>query len=136
VAIVTGSTEWRTRARSPGRSRLNVVLAEVPNPQLFSNAKQLAAYAGLAPKEIKSGDTIRGRTRLSKTGRGLLRSVLSLPAVSSRRYNPIIQAFADRLLKNGKPHMKVVGASMRRLLHIIFGVLKSGKPFCADYAAA
>jgi transposase len=114
----------------------NVVLAEVPNTQLFSTAKQLAAYAGLAPREFRSGDTIRGRTRLSKTGRSLLRTVLYLPAVSSRRYNPVIHTFAERLLKNGKPHMKVVCASMRKLLHIIFGVLKSGKPFCADLAAA
>ena len=47
-----------------GEQTANVVLAEVPNPEFFSSAKQLAAYAGLAPKEIRSGDSIRGRTRL------------------------------------------------------------------------
>lgn len=119
-----------------GEQTANVVLAEVPSPELFGSAKQLAAYAGLAPKQIRSGDTIRGRTRMSKTGRSRLRSVLYLPAVSARKYNPIISAFCDRLIKNGKAPMKVVGASMRKLLHIIFGVLKSGKPFSLDFLAA
>jgi len=38
------------------------------------------------------------------------------------------------LLANKKAPMKVVGAAMRKLLHIVYGVLKSGKPFCADLA--
>lgn len=119
-----------------GGQTANVVLSEVPNPSLFTSAKQLAAYAGLAPKEIRSGDTIRGRTRMSKTGRGWLRSALYLPSVSARSCNPVIRSFCDRLLKNGKAPMKVVGAAMRKFLHIIFGVLKSGKPFSADLAVA
>lgn len=115
-----------------GIQTANVVLAEVPNHELFSNAKQLAAYAGLAPKEIRSGDSIRGRTRISKTGRSRLRTALYLPSVTARKCNPVIKGFANRLLKNGKAPMKVVAASMRKLLHIIYGVLKTGTPFRAE----
>ena len=112
-----------------GPETANVVLTEVPHLELFESAKQLAAFAGLAPREFRSGSSIRGRTRMSKTGRSRLRQALYLPSVSSRSCNPVIQVFCDRLLEHGKAPMKVVGAAMRKLLHIIFGVLKSGKPF-------
>jgi transposase len=117
-----------------GPETANAVLSEVPCIEMFDNAKQLAAYAGLAPKEMTSGTSVRGRTKLSKTGRSRLRSVLYLPCVTARSCNPSIQAFCNRLLKNGKAPMKVVGASMRKMLHIIFGVLKSGKPYSAEFA--
>jgi transposase len=112
-----------------GPETANVVLTEVPHLELFESAKQLAAFAGLAPREFRSGSSIRGRTRMSKTGRSRLRQCLYLPSVTARSCNPIIQVFCNRLLKNGKAPMKVVGAAMRKMLHIIFGVLKSGKPF-------
>lgn len=119
-----------------GEPTADVVLAEVPNIELFQNAKQLAAFAGIAPREFKSGDSIRGRTRMSKTGSSHLRHALYLPALVARQHNPIVKAFCDRLSRNGKAPMKVIGAGMRKFLHIIFGVLKSGKPFAADYLAA
>ena len=52
-----------------------------------------------------------------------------MPAIVARRYNPVIKAFADRLKKAGKPNMVIIAAVMRKLLHIIYGVLKSGMPF-------
>lgn len=118
-----------------GPETAHVVMSEVPRVGMFESAKQLVAYAGLAPKEITSGHSIRGRTRLSKTGRSRLRSALYLPSVVSRQCNPIVKAFCARLLANKKAPMKVVSAAMRKLLHIVYGVLKSGKPFCADLVA-
>ena len=52
----------------------------------------------------------------------------------ARRSNPVIKAFADRLKKAGKPNRVIIAAVMRKLLHIIYGVLKSGKTFDADYS--
>jgi hypothetical protein len=45
------------------------------------------------------------------------------------RHNPAVRAFAERLRARGKLPMVTVGAAMRKLLHLIYGVLKSGKPF-------
>lgn len=59
-----------------------------------------------------------------------------MAAVSAMKWNPLIAEFCNRLLKRGKPPMKVVGAAMRKLLHVIYGVQKSGKPFRADILAA
>jgi hypothetical protein len=44
-------------------------------------------------------------------------------------HNPLVRAFAQRLAQAGKAKMAIVGAAMRKLVHIIFGVLKSGRPF-------
>ena len=72
---------------------------------------------------------VRGRTRLAKTCNSKLRKALYLPAIVAQTHNPIVRAFCERLLARGKFKMSVIGAAMRKLLHIVFGVLKSGKPF-------
>lgn len=58
-----------------------------------------------------------------------MRVAFYMPAIVAMRYNPIIRAFSQRLLAAGKPKMLVVGAAMRKLAHMVYGVLKSGKPF-------
>ncbi len=52
------------------------------------------------------------------------------------RHNPVIAAFRARLKENGKHGTVIVGAIMRKLVYIAFGVLKSGKPFDPALAAA
>ena len=73
---------------------------------------------------------------LSKTGSSRIRKGLYMPALAAIRYNPVIIAFRARLLANGKQKMVVVAAVMRKLVHIIYGVLKSGKAFDSAIAAA
>jgi transposase len=94
----------------------------------FANAKQAAAHAGLDPRVRESGTWI-GKTRLSKSGDPLLRKALYMPALVAWRYNPTIRAFCERLKANGKNGKAIACAAMRKLIHIAFGVLKSGKPF-------
>src|SRR3972149_2285643 len=57
-----------------------------------------------------------------------------LPALVALRYNPIIVEMKRRLTEAGKPKMLIVGAAMRKLIHIIYGVLKHGKPFDSNFA--
>jgi transposase len=109
------------------------LLAEIVDVQAFDSARQLAAFAGLTPRERRSGSSVRGRTRLSKRGSPRLRSALYFPAIVAQRHNPILQAFAQRLLAAGKSKMQVVAAVMRKLLHLVFGILKSGHPFDPHY---
>jgi transposase len=104
------------------------LLAEIDDVKQFRSARQLAAFAGLTPKNSRSG-TIRGRTKLSKIGSSRLRKALFFPALVAKRYNPIVRAFCQRLSDHGKNKMQIVGAAMRKLIHIVFGVLKSGQNF-------
>ncbi|MEO6991543.1 MAG: IS110 family transposase, partial [Candidatus Baltobacteraceae bacterium] len=69
----------------------------------------VAAFAGLSPREHQSG-TLRGRTRLAKTGNSRLRRMLYFPAMSAARCNPILKALYDRLVAAGKPKAVALAA--------------------------
>ncbi|OUC13533.1 MAG: IS110 family transposase [Alkalinema sp. CACIAM 70d] len=105
------------------------ILAEISRWKEFRSARQLAAYAGLTPQEKQSGSSVHGKTRLCKIGNAHLRRALYFPALTSLRWSPPIQAWAEQLRAKGKTKMQVVGAVMHKLVRIIYGVLKSGKPF-------
>jgi transposase len=115
----------------PGIGRITAIamLAEVPDFSSFNDARQLAAYAGLTPKQRTSGSSLRGKARLSKIGSANLRKALYFPAISAKTHNPLLKVFADKLKSKGKSTMVIIGAIMRKLLHIIFGVIKHQTPF-------
>lgn len=100
----------------------------------FKNAKQAAAFAGLVPNPHQSGQS--GKTRLSKVGDALIRKVLYMPSLTAWRHNPLIRKFCERLKETGKNGKAIVCAAMRKLIHISFGVLKSGKPFDPNFGLA
>jgi transposase len=89
----------------------------------FKSAKQAAAYIGLIPKLRESGK-FKGRTMLSKIGSARIRAKLYLAAVCASTHNPDIKAQKARLLKAGKVKMQALGAAMRKLIQICFGVIK------------
>lgn len=89
----------------------------------FTSAKQVAAYAGLIPRLNESG-SFKGRTTLSKSGPSRIRAKLFLAAVSASSFNPDIKAQYDRLRTAGKTKMQALGAAMRKLIQICFGVIK------------
>jgi transposase len=112
------------------------ILAEIQSWQMFENARQLAAFVGLTPRERLSGTSVRGRPQISRTGSNRLRKTLYFPALVAKRHNPLIKAFCARLEGRGKRKMQIVAAAMRKLVHLVYGVLKSGKPFDPEYAKA
>lgn len=115
-----------------GDKTIAKILAFCGEVNHFDNAKQLATFAGLNPVHRQSGSSVKGKPRLSKTGSAEIRFALYMPALVAMRHNSVIKAFCARLSERGKPKMLIVGAVMRKLLHIIYGVLKSGKPFDAQ----
>lgn len=100
----------------------------------FSCAEALAAYLGLVPVPRQSGSSVQGRTRLAKNGPSSVRALLYLAAVAATRYNPHIQALYVRLQANGKSKMSALGAAMRKLVHLCFGVIKTRRAYQPDYA--
>ena len=66
---------------------------------------------------------------MSKIGTSNLRKALYMPAIVAKKHNPTLITFCNRLKDKGKHNMAIIGAAMRKLLHIIYGVLKSGEPF-------
>jgi len=107
-------------------------LAYIGDVRRFKNAKALAAFIGLTPRQKQSGTSILGRSHLSRTGHTAARRALYMPGMVAKRHNPVISALSKRLELRGLAPKAIVGASMRKLVHLIYGVIKSGQPFKAE----
>jgi len=95
----------------------------------FEKASECAAFLGLIPVERQSGTTVYSPPRLSKRGDGRVRGKLYMAAVVATKYNADIREQYRRLLKRGKTKMSAIGAAMRKLVQICFGVLKHQVPY-------
>lgn len=112
-----------------GQTTAAIILAELGDVTRFDCARQAAAFAGLTPSLHTSGTSIKRKPRLSKIGNSRLRRALYLPAIAALRFNEVVQRFALRLEERGKAKMTIVGASMRKLIHLCYGVLRNQQPF-------
>jgi transposase len=119
----------------PGISDLTAgkLLAEFRAIAAFDSPAQIVAFAGLNPRHHVSGSSIRGKTVISKQGRASIRAALYMPAVVAKKHNPILAAFAARLAQRGLAGTQIIVALMRKLLHLAFGILKSGQPFDPNF---
>lgn len=111
------------------------LLARLGDLHQYSDVGQIVAHAGLNPAQRQSGK-YEGKVRISRIGDATLRAKLYMPALVARRHNPVLAAFAERLAARGKPPKLILCALMRKLLHLIWGVLRSGKPFDPQHAVA
>lgn len=111
------------------------ILGCVGDLRRFDDPRKLAAFVGLNPAIRQSGKWA-GHTRLSKLGGPLLRAKLYMPAVTASTHNAAVHALVERLKTRGKPGKLAIGAAMRKLLHIAWGVIHSGKKFCVQLALA
>ena len=133
--LVLGDPELRQRAQwldsIPGIALKSAaqLVAELPALESFQSARQLAAYAGLTPRHRQSGTSGSKGTPLCKIGSSRLRLILFFPAIAAMRFNPQLRAFAQRLLERKKPKLVIIGALMRKLIHIVFGLLKNRQPY-------
>lgn len=105
------------------------LLAYAGDVRRFQSAKALAAFVGVCPQQRQSGSSLRARTTMSRAGHRALRNALYMPSLVARRRNEPIKVFADRLQQRGMAPKGVIGAVMRKLSSIIYGVIKSGMPF-------
>lgn len=101
----------------------------------FTDARSLAAHAGVTPARRESGTSVHARSRMGKVGHPGLRRALYMPALSARN-GPGFRDWTAKLAAAGKPPKLVLGAVMHRLIRVAYGVLKSDKPFSPSKAFA
>ena len=112
----------------PGVGPVTVTSLLVDLPELGRlDRQQVAALVGVAPFNRDSGK-FHGR-RAIWGGRAAVRSVLYMAALTARRSNPLIRAFAQRLEATGKPFKVVLTACMRKLLVILNSMIKNNLPW-------
>lgn len=112
-----------------GERTIAILLSFYANLDRFGNARQAVAFAGLDPRQHESGSSVKGKPRMSKIGHAFLRKALYMPAMVALYKTTWGKRFRDRLAAAGKPPKLMIGAMMRKLVHVAFGVLKSGKTF-------
>ncbi len=89
--------------------------------------RRLSALLGVAPMNRDSGRK-QGK-RVTYGGRSEIRRVLYMAALTARRFNPAIRAFAERLKAAGKPFKVIMTACMRKLLVILNAMVLAGTPW-------
>lgn len=109
------------------------LLAEFRAIRDFTDVRQRVAFAGLNPRQQQSGQSARGYTPISKQGRATIRAALYLPALVAKNQATCLRPLVERWQQSGLCPMEIVVAMMQKLLHLIYGVLKSGQPFDPTY---
>ena len=112
-----------------GATTVARLLGQLGDIRRFENAMAFAAFLGVTPKQRTSGSSLKGRTMISRTGSGALRAALFMQSLVACRHNPILNRFAERLLGTGMAKKAVICAVRHKLTHLIYGVIRTGKPF-------
>ena len=116
----------------PGVGVLTAIIVLVEVPEVLWTGRLAAVFAGVIPSKRSSGKS-RQTSYLSKVGSSRLRHAIYMPALTAARCNPVLRDFYERLLKRGLHKMQALTAVMRKLLHLIFGIVQTGKQFDAMY---
>ena len=91
--------------------------------------RQWVAYSGLDPVHQVSGSSLHKPSRISRAGNRHLRRALYMPTLSAVRYDPHMRAFYQALRERHKTGLQALMAVARKLLHAIYGIFKSGRPY-------
>lgn len=125
--------ELMTSITGIGTTTAARLLGQFGDIRRFTNAKAFAAFLGVTPMQRSSGTSLKGRTIISRSGSTALRAALYMPGLVAKRHNPLLKTFAERLTKNGMSNKAVISAVVHKLTHLIFGVIRTGKPFDPKY---
>ena len=109
------------------------LLAELWDMTAFRSVEALVAFVGLDPSQFESGSSVKRKSKISRKGNARLRAWLYLPALQAKRWNPLMQPLVERLTQRGLTKKQITVAVMRKLLHLVYGILKSGQPFDPNY---
>ena len=137
--LLKGDHEWRTSAQrlltitGIGIITAAWILVATHNFARCDTPEQAASFAGLAPHAKDSGSSVRGRRSIGGSGHAALRKNLYMAAGSACRFNPPIQRFYDRLVKQGKIKKVARCAATRKLLHIAWAVVVKERDFDPNY---
>lgn len=108
------------------------IVAEIGDVKRFKNAASIVKYAGLNSGVDESGKFSAEGVPITKQGSPYLRRSLWLAANRARQFDPRLKAFYDKKRREGKPHRVAVTACARKLCHVVYAVMRDGKPYDPD----
>ena len=133
--ILQGNNDLLQSIPGIGEVTSTAIQGEAGDLSQFSTVKQFISFIGLAPVEYSSGSSVKKHSRISKRGNSRIRQYLYMSAMVAIRVNPVIRDFYNRLVSRGKCKKVALIASMRKLSHLIWGVLKTQTEFDPNYVS-
>ena len=128
--LLSGFDTQLTTITGIGPTLAAVILSEIGGDiRRFSSPAKLAAYAGVDPTVKQSGDFSGTRMKMSKRGSPYLRRAIWLASTVAAFKDPAIHALYERKRAEGKDHMTVIGHICRKMISVIFAVLRDNTPY-------
>lgn len=99
----------------------------------FESSKQVSSYLGLSPSIRTSGTSIKGQSRITKSGNSHIRNLLFLSSFTACRYNPACKSMHERITQKGKSKKLALVAVANKLLKQAFAIAKSEMCFDPEF---
>lgn len=117
--------------RIPGIAAISALqlLGELAPLSPEMSVRQWVAHSGLDPAHQVSGTSVHKPSRISRAGNRHLRHALYMPALVAVRRDPHLKAFYETLLNRHKAKLQALIAVARKLLHAIYGILRTETPY-------
>jgi transposase len=124
--------QWVHSIKGIGMVTAATIINRIGSIQRFASADQLKAYLGIYPCIRRSGK-YKGFVKLATHGDRLIRHQLFNCAKAAARFNPACRETYNRLIEKGHPPLFAWTAIMRKLVQIIYGVLKNETSWDPDF---
>lgn len=95
----------------------------------FTDPRELACHAGVAPFERSSGSSVRGRTQVSHQANKTLKTLLHMAALANVQRAGELQVYFRRKVEEGKKPILVVNAIRNKIVHRVCAVIRKGEAF-------
>jgi transposase len=115
-----------------GAVTVSGLIGEVGDFTKFGTISEVMKLAGLDLYEVSSGKH-RGKLRISKRGRPLIRKLLYLAALSTIRRDGVMHEWYQRAVGRGMMKTKALVAVSRKLLGIIFALVRDHSVYVENY---
>ncbi len=126
-----GLTTPLTVSAFPLRSPLTLgtLLGEIGAVERFASLKHLLSFFGWCPQTQDSGTLVNPHPKLSPRGNRFVRRVLWMWAIAAVRWVPEYRTYFQQRVARGKSKMKTLVAVARKLLSVLFAILRTGQPY-------
>lgn len=110
-----------------------VILSEIGDISRFPSSAKLAAFAGIDPTVKQSGEFSGNHNHMSKRGSPYLRRALWQASTVAVHSDPSLKTFYEKKRAEGKPYMNVIGHVTRKLVNIIYAVMRDNEPYYCNF---
>ncbi|MEE0015216.1 MAG: IS110 family transposase [Bacilli bacterium] len=106
-----------------------IILAEIGDINNFDKPSKLIAFAGTDPSENQSGNKLSSNDKTSKRGSPYLRHAIYTASLVAISNEPELRAYYDKKISEGKHHFVALAGISRKLLTIIYYILKEDRDY-------